>query len=99
MITYGFAHLLAGRLLVGLGVGLASVTVPVYIAECAPPNIRATLVTVNVRLKRVSNAQTSPQPSSDCWPRLILRVIRLATGGMDVVEVKHQSRQRRQYVT
>jgi hypothetical protein len=87
MITYGFAHLLAGRLLVGLGVGLA------------PPNIRATLVTVNVRLKRVSNAQTSPQPSSDCWPRLILRVIRLATGGMDVVEVKHQSRQRRQYVT
>ena len=40
----------AGRLLVGLGVGLASVTVPVYIAECAPPDIRATLVTVNVRL-------------------------------------------------
>ena len=39
----------AGRLLVGLGVGLASVTVPVYIAECAPPAVRATLVTVNVR--------------------------------------------------
>ncbi len=39
-----------GRLLVGLGVGLASVTVPVYIAECAPPAIRATLVTVNVRV-------------------------------------------------
>ncbi len=32
----------------GLGVGLASVTVPVYIAESAPANVRATLVTVNV---------------------------------------------------
>ena len=38
----------AGRVLVGLGVGLASVTVPAYIAECAPAHIRATLVTVNV---------------------------------------------------
>jgi MFS family permease len=37
----------AGRVLVGLGVGLASVTVPVYIAESAPPSTRATLVTVN----------------------------------------------------
>lgn len=36
-----------GRTLVGLGVGLASVTVPVYIAECAPPEGRASLVTVN----------------------------------------------------
>ena len=38
----------AGRALVGLGVGLASVTVPVYIAESAPQSVRATLVTVNV---------------------------------------------------
>ena len=37
-----------GRAFVGLGVGLASVTVPVYIAESAPPSVRATLVTVNV---------------------------------------------------
>ena len=34
--------------MVGLGVGLASVTSPVYIAESAPPSVRATLVTVNV---------------------------------------------------
>ena len=32
----------------GLGVGLASVTVPVYIAECAAADVRATLVTINV---------------------------------------------------
>lgn len=40
--------LITGRAFVGLGVGLASVTVPVYIAESAPPGVRATLVTVNV---------------------------------------------------
>ena len=38
----------SGRVLVGLGVGLASVVVGVYIAEAAPPDIRATLVSVNV---------------------------------------------------
>ena len=38
----------AGRAFVGLGIGLASVTVPVYISESAPANVRATLVTVNV---------------------------------------------------
>lgn len=32
----------------GVGVGLASVTVPVYIAESAPAEVRATLVSVNV---------------------------------------------------
>ncbi|EIE20094.1 general substrate transporter [Coccomyxa subellipsoidea C-169] len=40
--------IIAGRALVGIGVGLASVTVPVYIAESAPAEVRATLVTVNV---------------------------------------------------
>lgn len=38
----------AGRVVVGLGVGLASVTSPVYISESAPPAVRATLVTMNV---------------------------------------------------
>ena len=32
----------------GVGLGLASVTVPVYIAESAPAEARATLVSVNV---------------------------------------------------
>ena len=40
--------LLAGRALVGLGVGLASAAVPVFIAEAAPAARRATLVTLNV---------------------------------------------------
>lgn len=44
----GAAGLVAGRALVGLGIGIAAVNAPVYLAECAPSSLRATLVTVNV---------------------------------------------------
>ncbi len=39
--------LLAGRVVVGLGVGLAAMAVPMYIAESAPAGIRGKLVVVN----------------------------------------------------
>ena len=42
------AAVLAGRVLVGLGVGVASVTVPVFLAECTEARVRAELVTANV---------------------------------------------------
>ncbi|KAJ3675405.1 hypothetical protein LUZ60_004447 [Juncus effusus] len=40
--------LILGRFFVGLGVGVASVTAPVYIAEVAPSEIRGGLVATNV---------------------------------------------------
>lgn len=40
--------LILGRLLVGFGVGVASITAPVYIAEVSPSEIRGGLVSVNV---------------------------------------------------
>lgn len=39
--------IIAGRFLVGLGVGAASVTAPVYIAEVSPSEIRGGLVSAN----------------------------------------------------
>lgn len=40
--------LIFGRLLVGLGVGTASVTAPIYIAEASPSEVRGGLVSTNV---------------------------------------------------
>lgn len=40
--------LILGRFLIGLGIGVASVTAPVYIAEASPSEIRGGLVSTNV---------------------------------------------------
>lgn len=42
-----YFELVCGRLVVGLGIGLASLSTPVYIAEAAPSHLRGSLVTLN----------------------------------------------------
>ena len=40
--------LIFGRLIVGLGVGAASLVVPVYLSEVSPVEVRGTVVAVDV---------------------------------------------------
>ncbi|MFI8880338.1 sugar porter family MFS transporter [Streptomyces sp. NPDC055243] len=43
----GYAVLMAGRVILGLAVGAASATVPVYLSEISPTKIRGRLLTMN----------------------------------------------------
>lgn len=45
--AFNYAALVAGRIVVGTGIGIASLTTPVYLAEVAVPRMRGRLVTVN----------------------------------------------------
>lgn len=46
-VAPGYGVLVLGRVIVGLSVGVASHTVPMYIAEAAPADMRGFLVTLN----------------------------------------------------
>jgi len=48
--AWSYGSLVVGRVIVGIGIGVASMTTPVYIAEVAPPETRGKLVTVNALL-------------------------------------------------
>lgn len=43
-VSGGHQSILAGRFIVGMGVGSLSMMVPMYVAECAPPELRGMLV-------------------------------------------------------
>lgn len=45
--AWGYPSLVFGRIIVGVGIGVASLTTPVYLAEVASPTMRGRLVTIN----------------------------------------------------
>jgi len=47
MVSFDYPSLVVGRVIVGIGIGVASLTTPVYIAEVALPEMRGRLVTIN----------------------------------------------------
>jgi len=49
-VANGYTMLVIGRIVLGLGIGVASLTTPIYIAEVAVPEMRGRLVTVNTLL-------------------------------------------------
>lgn len=46
--SMGDIMLVAGRFVVGLGVGLVSMVVPVYLAESSPESMRGAVVALNI---------------------------------------------------
>jgi len=46
-LAWSYASLVVGRIVVGVGIGLASLSTPIYLAEVAAPHMRGTLVTIN----------------------------------------------------
>jgi len=46
-LSWDFNSLVVGRIVIGIGIGFASLTTPIYIAEVAEPKMRGTLVTIN----------------------------------------------------
>lgn len=50
MMAWNYYVLVMGRIIIGAGIGMASLTTPIYIAEVALPGMRGQLVTVNALL-------------------------------------------------
>ncbi len=46
-LALSLAHLLVGRLLIGVAIGVASMLTPLYLAEIAPARIRGSMVSLN----------------------------------------------------
>jgi SP family myo-inositol transporter-like MFS transporter 13 len=59
MLAINYHCLVFGRIVVGIGIGIASLTTPIYIAEVAPHDMRGQLVTVNAFMVYVTDSQWS----------------------------------------
>ena len=43
-LAWSYGILCMGRFICGLGIGMASAIIPVYLSECAPPEIRGQVI-------------------------------------------------------
>jgi MFS transporter, SP family, solute carrier family 2 (myo-inositol transporter), member 13 len=59
LLAWNYPTLVMGRIVVGIGIGIASLTTPIYIAEVAVPTMRGQLVTVNAFMVYVHCVLTS----------------------------------------
>lgn len=50
MLAWDYWTLVLGRVVIGIGIGIASLTTPIYLAEVAVPSVRGQLVTINAFL-------------------------------------------------
>ena len=46
-VAHTFIELLVGRAVLGVGLGIASMSVPIYLSECAPKKSRGAIITIN----------------------------------------------------
>ena len=46
-VAHTFIELLIGRAVLGIGLGIASMSVPIYLSECAPKKSRGAIITIN----------------------------------------------------
>ena len=63
--------LLVGRVIVGLGIGLASITVPLYISESSPPHARGgqvSLFQLAITIGFYAMAAVFPTAAANCDP-------------------------------
>lgn len=45
--SFSIIQLIIGRFIIGLGVGLAAMTIPLYLSEISPSNYRGQIITIN----------------------------------------------------
>jgi SP family galactose:H+ symporter-like MFS transporter len=85
-LATGFALLIMGRLVMGLGVGIASALVPTYLGEISPAQIRGRMLTLNQLMQTVGMLvatcwRQSQVPTAPTWSSSATAAKTRNTGG------------------
>ncbi len=69
--------LIIGRIAIGVAIGVASYTAPLYISEIAPPNLRGGLVTLNSACHYGGHPARLCRGRGVCWQRKLAMDVRV----------------------